>query len=306
MVVGGAATLPRASTGSAATWPGLIGALKGATEEASAPQGWTDAGDNPGGGGPPFSVDGPASPPLFPAGPEEGERNVTGGISKFLWSLYKPGGVYRNESSGGSEVLESDVAGVGRPLSAGYNLSAGGVLGGPGVGGGVSVNVASSVEDTSGHGFLDILMGSSQLPERNVTHRNTSVIKEALGFTLESGSDAFTPTSESGSLQRLLLGRPEPVYLSALDDNLSVERPGLATLSNYTEPLFADYPPHLLDFAVFCCVLFIVLGVPGNLITIIALVKCKKVSTVASLFVPLFSLICSLMGVISKGFVFLL
>ncbi|XP_050722163.1 uncharacterized protein LOC127001558 [Eriocheir sinensis] len=267
MVAGGAATLPRAFTGSATAWPRVTGAARGENQEPSAPQTWTDAGDNPGGGGPPLAGD----------GPEEGERNVTGGVPRFLWSLYKAGGVYRNESGGGgvdSEVLEgSDVAGVGRPLSARYNLTVGGVLGGPG--GGVG-NVTSSVEDTGSHGFLDILMGSTpQLQERNVTHRNTSVIKEALGFSLESGDDA----SETGSLQRLFLSRPEPVYLSALDDNLSVDRPGLATLSNFTEPLFADYPPHLLDFAVFCCVLFIVLGVPGNLITIIALVKCKKVST---------------------------
>lgn len=277
MVAGRAATLPRAFTGGATAWPRVTGAARGANQEPSAPQTWTDAGDNPGGGGPPLAGDGPASPILIPGGgPEEREGNVTGGVPRFLWSLYKAGGVYRNESGSGvdSEVLEgSDVAGVGRPLSARYNLTVGGVLGGPG--GGVG-NVTSSVEDTGGHGFLDILMGSApQLPERNVTHRNTSVIKEALGFSLESGGDA----SETGSLQRLFLSRPEPVYLSALDDNLSVDRPGLATLSNFTEPLFADYPPHLLDFAVFCCVLFIVLGVPGNLITIIALVKCKKVST---------------------------
>lgn len=220
--------------------------------------------------------DGPVPSILTPGGgPEEGERNVTGSVPRFLWSLYKAGGVYRNESGGvDNEVLEgSDVAGVGQPLSARYNLTVGGVLGGPG--GGVG-NVTSSVEDTGGHGFLDILMGSTpQLPERNVTHRNTSVIKEALGFSLESGGDA----SETGSLQRLFLSRPEPVYLSALKDNLSVDRPGLVTPSNHPELLFADYPQPLLDFAVFCCVLFIVLGVPGNLITIIALVKCKKVST---------------------------
>ncbi|KAK7070290.1 hypothetical protein SK128_019977, partial [Halocaridina rubra] len=40
--------------------------------------------------------------------------------------------------------------------------------------------------------------------------------------------------------------------------------------------LFANYPPLLLDFAVGCCVLFMILGVPGNLITITALIKGKK------------------------------
>lgn len=277
MVAGGAATLPRAFTGSATAWPRVVRAATVPSQETSVPEAWTDAGDSLGGGAPPLAGDGSSSPILVPeGGPEERERNVTGGVSRFLWPLYRAAGVHRNDSGGGvdSEVLESsDVVGVGRPVSARYNLTVGGVLGGPG--GGVG-NVTSSVEETGGHGFLDILMGSTpQLPERNVTHRNTSVIKEALGLSLESAGDA----SETGSLQRLFLGRPEPVYLYSLDDNLSVDRPSFATITNYTvPPLFTDYPPHLLDFAVFCCVLFIVLGVPGNLITIIALVKCKKVS----------------------------
>lgn len=42
--------------------------------------------------------------------------------------------------------------------------------------------------------------------------------------------------------------------------------------------LFQGYPPALLTFASIACVTFIFLGVPGNLITIIALARCKKVS----------------------------
>lgn len=43
-------------------------------------------------------------------------------------------------------------------------------------------------------------------------------------------------------------------------------------------PLFPGYPMVLLQFASACCLLFILLGIPGNLITIIALFRCKKVS----------------------------
>lgn len=42
--------------------------------------------------------------------------------------------------------------------------------------------------------------------------------------------------------------------------------------------LFKDYPEVLLQFASVCCVVFMLVGIPGNLITIIALARCKKVS----------------------------
>ena len=280
MLAGGAATLPRASTGVSTAWSRISDTARELGLGLPSPQALTDDGDLSTGGGPSLYGDGPASSLVSPSGSqEEGARNVTGGSGhRLLWSIYRAGGVHRNASEkSGIEVKGgSDVQGADRALSAGYNLTVGGVLEAS-----VGVeNVTSSVEDTKGHGLFDILMGSTPpLSERNVTHRNSSVIKEALGFTLDSGGDALTSQAETGALQRLLLGRQEPVYLSALDDNLSVERPSFSTITNYTEPLFADYPPHLLDFAVFCCVLFIVLGVPGNLITIIALVKCKKVST---------------------------
>lgn len=44
--------------------------------------------------------------------------------------------------------------------------------------------------------------------------------------------------------------------------------------------LFKDYPEALLRFASTCCVLFMLVGIPGNLITIIALARCKKVSSI--------------------------
>lgn len=44
------------------------------------------------------------------------------------------------------------------------------------------------------------------------------------------------------------------------------------------ENLFKGISPVLLYFASVCCVLFMLLGIPGNLCTIIALARCKKVS----------------------------
>lgn len=50
--------------------------------------------------------------------------------------------------------------------------------------------------------------------------------------------------------------------------------------------LFADYPDELLHFAVGACVLFTLLGVPGNFITIVALLRYTKVGTPPRVFLP--------------------
>lgn len=50
------------------------------------------------------------------------------------------------------------------------------------------------------------------------------------------------------------------------------------TLPHSTDELFSGYPSGLLTFASATCMVFILVGVPGNLITIIALARCKKVS----------------------------
>uniref|UniRef100_T1IMW7 G-protein coupled receptors family 1 profile domain-containing protein n=1 Tax=Strigamia maritima TaxID=126957 RepID=T1IMW7_STRMM len=49
--------------------------------------------------------------------------------------------------------------------------------------------------------------------------------------------------------------------------------------------LLNDYPSALLNFAVFCCVLFITIGVPGNLLTICALTKAKKLHNATTAFI---------------------
>lgn len=42
--------------------------------------------------------------------------------------------------------------------------------------------------------------------------------------------------------------------------------------------LFSSYSEMLLQFASACCVIFMLIGIPGNLTTIVALGRCKKVS----------------------------
>jgi hypothetical protein len=37
------------------------------------------------------------------------------------------------------------------------------------------------------------------------------------------------------------------------------------------------FSPFMLDFAAACCLMFMCVGIPGNLITIFALARCKKV-----------------------------
>ncbi len=51
------------------------------------------------------------------------------------------------------------------------------------------------------------------------------------------------------------------------------------------DDLFRDYDFALTQLAAVFCVIFIVLGVPGNLITIIALARCKNVSRFYSSYV---------------------
>ncbi|KAF4526980.1 hypothetical protein B566_EDAN001527 [Ephemera danica] len=56
-------------------------------------------------------------------------------------------------------------------------------------------------------------------------------------------------------------------------DNFTSEN---SSSSAEEQQLFVGYSPVLLDFAVACCILFVLLGIPGNLITIVALLRCKK------------------------------
>lgn len=62
------------------------------------------------------------------------------------------------------------------------------------------------------------------------------------------------------------------------DNNLSTILDQHADWKNELETeLFQGYSPALLTFASVCCIVYMMVGVPGNLITIIALFRCKKV-----------------------------
>ena len=63
--------------------------------------------------------------------------------------------------------------------------------------------------------------------------------------------------------------------VSAVPTNTSVQK---VDYWDDSEPLFDGYSSALLHFASACCIIFILVGIPGNLITIIALFRCKKVS----------------------------
>ncbi|XP_076662710.1 G-protein coupled receptor moody isoform X2 [Andrena cerasifolii] len=49
--------------------------------------------------------------------------------------------------------------------------------------------------------------------------------------------------------------------------------------------LFVGYPPWLLHFAASCCVLFMFVGIPGNLFTIIALFRTRKLRNATAIFI---------------------
>lgn len=64
-------------------------------------------------------------------------------------------------------------------------------------------------------------------------------------------------------------------------DNSSLNLTDSPQLDDLDLELFQGYSTALLRFASACCVLFMLVGIPGNLITIIALFRCKKVGSVA-------------------------
>ncbi|KOC60352.1 G-protein coupled receptor moody [Habropoda laboriosa] len=49
--------------------------------------------------------------------------------------------------------------------------------------------------------------------------------------------------------------------------------------------LFADYPRWLLYFAAGCCILFMIVGIPGNLFTIVALLRTRKLRNATAIFI---------------------
>lgn len=101
----------------------------------------------------------------------------------------------------------------------------------------------------------------------------TSILNAAGGDTnaetswgsLGNASVSLSPTNASG--------QPSVTIAEGQDDEEILED-GLET------ELFHGYPAPLLTIATAFCLLFMMVGIPGNLITIIALFRCKKVSGV--------------------------
>lgn len=68
------------------------------------------------------------------------------------------------------------------------------------------------------------------------------------------------------------------------------ENPRTSNQSDDNTLLFVGYSTTLLRLAALCCLLFMIVGILGNLITIIALLGCKKVSVECILwFIGVFS-----------------
>lgn len=70
-------------------------------------------------------------------------------------------------------------------------------------------------------------------------------------------------------------------FVNEMGSNVSDFVAGLDEYSSDRElanvVLFKDYPEALLRFSSACCILFMLIGIPGNLVTIIALAQCRKV-----------------------------
>ncbi|CAH1389976.1 unnamed protein product [Nezara viridula] len=82
-------------------------------------------------------------------------------------------------------------------------------------------------------------------------------------------------------LQASMLGgqsEESPKTLPTLLNATNRTDPGQPADTELEAELFQGYPPSLLNLATLFCLLFMMVGIPGNLITIIALFRCKKVS----------------------------
>ncbi|XP_071441622.1 G-protein coupled receptor moody [Hetaerina americana] len=75
------------------------------------------------------------------------------------------------------------------------------------------------------------------------------------------------------------------VDASLLPSSSSLVPPSATSPADEYENLFVGYPSVLLDLVVACCILFILVGIPGNLITIVALFRCKKVRNATAVFI---------------------
>lgn len=64
--------------------------------------------------------------------------------------------------------------------------------------------------------------------------------------------------------------------MTLIADNSSAEFSYFDEEAN-TQDLFPKVPEEITLFATFCCIIFIVLGIPGNLLTVVALARFQRV-----------------------------
>jgi hypothetical protein len=97
----------------------------------------------------------------------------------------------------------------------------------------------------------------------------------------ESGSDNDLLVQTSiltGYLKNTgIFSDTDSVLTSYDNDTFTVSTANDTVTKDASEELFHGYSAALLHFASACCIIFILVGIPGNLITIIALFRCKKV-----------------------------
>jgi hypothetical protein len=92
--------------------------------------------------------------------------------------------------------------------------------------------------------------------------------------------EAYESGSEDDPLMQtsVLTGILTSAGLTSNDsDSFAASTVNTTVVADAGEELFEDYSAVLLHFASLCCIVFIIVGIPGNLITIIALFRCKKV-----------------------------
>ncbi|XP_076060210.1 uncharacterized protein LOC143036571 [Oratosquilla oratoria] len=142
---------------------------------------------------------------------------------------------------------------------------------------------------------LPFPLASNSTLEALAFHALTSLVEGAGGGGSEGGdmvgAGVVVPVGATGTNAS---NPGDNVSMSSMDDLVVHFGAGVGVGSGgdvvnssttATKKLFENYPPALLDFAVFCCLLFLLIGVPGNLVTIIALLKCKKVHNATAVFI---------------------
>ncbi|XP_033608636.1 G-protein coupled receptor moody-like [Cryptotermes secundus] len=80
-----------------------------------------------------------------------------------------------------------------------------------------------------------------------------------------------------------VISNTDSVVTSNGNDSFAVSTVNTSVARDASEELFEGYSAALLHFASACCIIFILVGIPGNLITIIALFRCKKVRYASAL-----------------------